>query len=58
MVMLVCGASTYPFVNAAGLAQRSLCSRNTVSDTAVTLAKAPELSTHFLGNKAKASWSE
>lgn len=49
---------THPFLNAAGLAQRPLCSRNTVSYTAVAFAKAPELSTHFLGKKAKASWSE
>lgn len=49
---------TYPFLNAASLAQSPLCSRDTVSYTAVAFAKAPELSTHFLGKKAKASWSE
>ncbi len=49
---------TYPLFNCAGLAQGSFCSGDTVGDTAVTFAKAPELSTHFLGKKAKASWSE
>lgn len=49
---------TYPFLDAAGLAQSPLCSRDTVGYTAVAFAKAPELSTHFLGKKAKASWSE
>lgn len=56
--MLLCGYLTHPFLDAAGLAQRSFCSWNTVSDTAVTFAEAPQLSTHFLGKKAKASWSE
>lgn len=49
---------TYPFLDAAGLAQSPLCSGDTVGYTAVAFAKAPELSTHFLGKKAKASWSE
>lgn len=49
---------TYPFLNAASLAQGPLGSRDTVGYTAVAFAKAPELSTHFLGKKAKASWSE
>ena len=46
---------TYPFLDAASLAQSPLCSRDTVCYTAVAFAKAPELSTHFLGKKAKAS---
>lgn len=49
---------TYPFLDAAGLAQSPLGRRDTVGYTAVAFAKAPELSTHFLGKKAKASWSE
>lgn len=49
---------TYPFLNASGLAQSPLCSGDTVSYTAVAFTNAPELSTHFLGKKAKASWSE
>lgn len=44
---------THPFVDAASLAQSSLRSRDTVSYTAVAFAKAPELSTHFLGKKSK-----
>lgn len=44
---------TYPFVDAASLAQSSLRSGDTVSYTAVAFAKAPELSTHFLGKKSK-----
>lgn len=47
--------STHPFLDAARLAQGPLGSRDTVSDTAVAFAEAPELSTHFLGKKA--SWS-
>lgn len=49
---------TYPFLDAASLAECPLCSWDTVSYTAIAFAKAPELSTHFLGKKAKASWSE
>ena len=49
---------TYPFINASSLAQGPLRSRDTVGYTAVAFAKAPELSPHFLGKKAKASWSE
>lgn len=49
---------THPFLDAASLAQSPFCSRDTVSYTAVAFAKAPELSTNFLGKKAKASWSE
>lgn len=49
---------THPLLDAAGLTQRPLCGRDTVCYTAVAFAKAPELSTHFLGKKAKASWSE
>lgn len=44
---------THPFLDAASLAQSSLCSGDTVRDTAVAFAKAPELSTHFLGKKSK-----
>lgn len=44
---------THPFVDAASLAQGSLRSGDTVSYTAVAFAKAPELSTHFLGKKSK-----
>lgn len=51
-------AMTYPFINASSLAQGPLRSGDTVGNTAVAFAKAPELSTHFLGKKAKASWSE
>lgn len=50
-------ASTHPFLDAARLAQGPLRSRDTVGDTAVAFAEAPELSTHFLGKKATASWS-
>ena len=46
---------THPFLDAACLAQGPLGSRDTVGDTAVAFAQAPELSTHFLGKKA--SWS-
>lgn len=51
----VLNVSTHPFLNAARLAQGPLGSRDAVRDTAVALAEAPELSTHFLGKKA--SWS-
>ena len=48
----------HPLLDAAGLAEGPLGSGDTVGDTAVALAKAPELSAHFLGKKAIASWSE
>lgn len=49
---------THPFLDAARLAQGPLGCGDAVGDTAVTLAEAPELSTHFLGKKVKMSWSE
>lgn len=49
--------STHPFLDAACLAQGPLRGRDAVRDTAVAFAEAPELSTHFLGKKATASWS-
>lgn len=47
-----CAGWTHPFFNAVGLTQGSFCRWDTVGDTAITFAKAPELSTHFLGKKA------
>ena len=49
---------THPLLDAARLTEGALGSGDTVGDTAVALAKAPELSAHFLGKKAIASWSE
>lgn len=47
----------YPLFNVPTLTECSLSCRDAIGDTAVALAETPELSTHFLGKTAKASWS-
>lgn len=46
---------SFELFNIPSLTECSLSCGNTVGDTAVAFAETPELSTHFLGRKAKAS---